>query len=163
MAMAGPVLSMTPGSPNVSSVSARALAKSARGLSLKTSGGVPPGGATSSPRAAPTKYRWVWSMWFMSVRTSHPSQVVGSSSCDAAPTTLVEVQSLARPYRSSRSGSMTPPLGLPQPFHADTYPSVEVACRAARPRRWARPHNGPDLEGAWMAIRAVMFDFGGVI
>src|SRR3984885_6404216 len=151
MAMAGPVLSMTPGSPNVSSVSARARAKSAGGSSLKTSGGVPPGGATSSPRAAPTKYRCVWSMWFSSVRTSQPSQVVGSSSRHVAPPTLVDVQSLARPLRSSRSRSMIPSSS-----------SLAAIPKCGQFMSWRGPIMGP-ISGERVAIRAVMFDFGGVV
>ena len=45
-------------------------------------------------------------MWFISVRTSHPSHDVGASSFETAPATLVEVHSLARRYRSSRSSSI---------------------------------------------------------
>ena len=52
-------------------------------------------------------------MWFISVRTSHPSHDVGASSFETAPATLVEVHSLARRYRSSRSRSIASLLSVP--------------------------------------------------
>ena len=125
---------MTPGSPNVSSVS-HEPARNRRRLVAQDVRRRPAGGATSSPRAAPTKYRWVWSMWFRA--SGRPTRRRSSGRPAARPPPPPWSRSSRWPARKVKQVEIHDPL-LSFTLHTRSWTFMPPA----------PPHNGPDLRGA---------------